>query len=206
VPEKIAAHTGREGYDAFLGELAAGPDGPQVKWAVEAWATGLGRPPGYVAPPVKAGVVEPPPGFDRPAVADATVRRIMAGIAAAGGFLGGLLGNGGLLLVFLLADVTVDVKYSGQSVEQGKVVLALVLAALMATGGVSGGAGAFAGWMYGRGDERPWAGFAASCGAAFGTGCLLFCLVGPGLITAMAMACSTFGAAFAAASRSGQRV
>lgn len=211
VPEKVAAHSGRDGYDAFLGGLAAdlardtGLDGPRAKWAVEAWATGIGRPPGYAAPPVTPRVVEPPPGFDKPRVADRTVRRVMAGVAAAGGFLGGLLGNGGGLLVLLVTDVAVDASFSGESVGMGEVALFLVVAFLMVVGGVCGAAGAFAGWMYGRGDERPWGGFAAACGAAFGTGCLLFFCVGPGLITALAMGCSAFGAAFTAASRGGHR-
>jgi hypothetical protein len=209
VPDKVAAHTGRDGYDAFLGDLAAGLardgglDGPQAKWTVEAWATGLGRPPGYVAPPVKARVVEPPPDHDQPGAADTTVRRVMAGIAAAGGFLGGLLGNGGPLLVLLLTDVAVDARYNGEAVEAGEVALFVLVAVAMIGGGVCGAAGAFGGWMFGRGDERPWGGFAAACGAAFGTGCLLFFCVGPGLITAVAMGCSAFGAAFTAASRGG---
>jgi hypothetical protein len=76
---------------------------------------------------------------------------------------------------------------------------------LMIGGGVCGGVGAFDGWMFGNGDERPWGGFAAACGAAFGTGCLLFFCVGPGLITAVAMGCSAFGAAFTAASRGGHQ-
>lgn len=209
VPDKVAAHSGRDGYDAFLGDLAAGLardaslDGPPAKWAVEAWATGLGRPPGYVAPPVTPRVVEPPPDHDRPAVADTTVRRVMAGIAAAGGFLGGLLGNGGPLLVLLLTDVAVDASYSGKAVGMGEAALFVIVALLMFGGGVCGGVGAFAGWTLGRGDERPWSGFAAACGAAFGTGCLLFFCVGPGLSCAVAMGCSAFGAAFTAASRGG---
>jgi hypothetical protein len=209
VPEKITAHNGRDGYDELLNAAAtvlareAGVGHLQAKWAVEAWATGLGRPPGYVAPPVKARVVEPPPDHDQPGVADKTVRRVMAGIAAAGGCLGGLLGNGGPLLVLLFTDVAVDAKYNGEAVEAGEMVLFVLVALAMVGGGVCGAVGAFAGWMFGRGDEGPWSGFAAACGAAFGTGCLLFFCVGPGLITAVAMGCSAFGAAFTAASRGG---
>jgi hypothetical protein len=211
VPEKIAAHNGRDGYDELLEGATvviaqeAGVGRPLAKWAVEAWATGLGRPPGYAAPPVTPRVVEPPPGFDRPAVADQTVRRVMAGIAAAGGFLGGVLGNGVVLLAMLVTDVAVDASFTGESVGMGEVALFLVVAFLMVMGGVCGGVGAFAGWMFGRGDERPWGGFAAACGAAFGTGCLLFFCLGPGLITALVMGCSAFGASFTAASRGGLR-
>ncbi|HET6572368.1 MAG TPA: hypothetical protein VFG68_02110 [Fimbriiglobus sp.] len=209
VPEKIAAHNGRDGYDELLDAATAllaqeaGVGRPLATWAVEAWATGLGRPPGYAAPPVTPGVVEPPPGFDKPQVSDRSVRRVMAGVAAAGGAFGGLLGNGSGMLVLLFTDRRLGTQYSSETEE---VVLYVVAAVLALVGGVCGGVGAFAGWMFGRGDEWPWGGFVAACGAAFGTGCLLFFCAGPGLITAVAMGFSAFGAAFTTASRGARRI
>jgi hypothetical protein len=213
VPEKIYQHPARDGgFDAFLADLAAALardaniDPVVAKWAVEAWATALGRPPGFVAPPVVPRVLAPPPP-DRlqPQVSDQGVRRIMAGIAAAGGFLGGMLGNGGGLLFILVSGAAVDAYYTGTSVGLGEVALAVVIGISMLAGGVCGGLGGFAGWLFGRGDDRPWAGFAAAFAAAFGTGCLLFFCLGPTLPTAMAMGVSAFGAAFTAASRGGHR-
>lgn len=211
VPERVYQHSGREGYDAFLADQAAalardaGLAEPQARWAVEAWATALGRPPGFVAPPVVPRVLEPPPEHARPGVSDKTVRRVMAGIAAAGGFLGGLLGNGGGLLVILVSGAAVDAQQAGEGVGAGEVVLIVAVVLMMLAGGVCGGLGAFAGWMFGRGDDRPWAGFAASGGAAFGTGCVLFFFTCPGPLVAGAIGVSAFGAAFTAASRGGHR-
>jgi hypothetical protein len=209
VPNCVMEHDGRDGYDEFLTATiqsfcASGEYDPaEAKWAVEAWATALGRPPGYQAPPPVARAIAPPPQ----AISEAAVGWIMKLIVAAGGFLGGLLGNGAAILFFLVAGVAVDSHYSHDAtVGQTQVAIAILMIVSMLMGGVLCGLGALAGWSMGKGDERPWSGFAAACGAAFSTGCFLFFVRGPGLSAAIGMAVATWGATFATASRGGRRI
>jgi hypothetical protein len=211
VPDRILQHSRADGYDELLDEVtadlsrSAGVDVRQAKWAVEAWATVLGRPPGYRPGPVVARPIAPPPGFEdpKPPISERGLRLIMAGIAAVGGFVGGAIGNGGAYLVIALTGIAVDAEFDHKAPGASEFALLLIVLLLMMMGGLAGAVGAFGGWLFGRGDAKPWAGAKAACGAAFGISCLLFLCVGPGLVTAMAQLFAAFGAAFTAASRGG---
>lgn len=176
-------------------QLAAATDTPpdEATWAVHAWASAVGRPPYSV---VGATRPKPQPPADAVVVAATTERAVMSGIAGLGGALGGLLGNGAVQMAL---HAVFAVKSSGQN--DARTISVLVLT--MAAGATLGGIGGAAGWWLGRGDERPWAGFAAACGAAFGTGCLAMMLRDPNLATATAMGLAALGATYTCASRGG---
>lgn len=209
IPDQILQTAGDGDYANFLTESAhrvaeaAGVDEGYGRWAVDAWATALNRPVGYKAPKVE---LRPKvPEKEKPAVSDTTLRRIMACIAGFGGFMGGAVGNGGAVLVLLVTDVAVDNKFYGKEVGNHEIAGILVLLFLMFMGGVFSGLGAFAGWLFGRGDQRPWAGASAAFGSAFGTACVCFFVTGPGLSCAIAMTISSFGASFGMAARGGYK-
>lgn len=244
VPDQVSQHTARDGYDEFLDGLAgslatsAKVGRAEAKWAVEAWATALGKPPGYVAAVPVARAIGPDPRESQPAVTDNTLKWVMASITAAGGFLGAALGtiitSAALWVSFSAVDASFAesnraIESEMAAVDEGELgtesdgdfnpgsdapaervpvitdaVFFLVLAIAGLVNGVIGGLGAGLGWLFGRGNERPWSGFAAAFGAAFGAGVVVsafripFAAIGPGV--------AAFGAAFAAASRGGNRV
>jgi hypothetical protein len=207
IPERILQHAGTDAYEAELAGMArelsdaAGAEPPEAAEAVTAWAEALHRPVGYQKPAVPDRVYPaegPDPAEER------RVRRLMALIAAAGGFLGTALGAGAVVTVFAITDATVGgpriLRF--QPTDAGARVLAVVVKVLVC--GAAGGLAAAAGWAWGKGDERPWAGFAASFGAGLAMALLLLSYVwsAPRLLT---VAGSVFGAAFTAASRGGYR-
>ena len=209
LPDQIMKNARRDDYREFLAtaatELArtAGIPHPSAKWAVESWAAALGRPPGYKPPPPVATVVEAPPVKG---ISELNLRLIMAGICAVGGFLGGALGNGGGLLILFVTDVAVEAEFNDKKMGMEDVAIAVVIGIVMLIGGVCSGIASFGGWMFGRGNDKPWAGFGAAFGAAFGTACLVFFFFGPGLLTAGIQAFAAFGASFTMATRGGNRV
>jgi hypothetical protein len=209
VPDQIMQNARRDDYREFLATAAeklakeAGLTQPAAKWAVDAWAAALNRPPGYRPPPPVAEVVEAPPVKG---ISQLHLRLIMAGICAVGGFLGGALGNGGGLLILFVTDVAVEAEFHEKRMGMEDVAIAVVIGIVMLIGGVASGLASFGGWMFGRGNDKPWAGFGAAFGAAFGTACLAFFFLGPGFVTAGLQAVAAFGAAFTTATRGGNRV
>ncbi len=200
--------------DADLARLAAdfaaatdtAPD--EALWAVNAWAATVGPSPS-AAPKPKARRRS-----DAISVSGRAERRIMAGIAALGGLLGGGVGNGALLYLLGFADGG-QVKYRVQSGgTQGAwtdgslspALVALFVGLSVGLGALFGAAGAALGWWMGRGNERPWAGFGAAWGAGMGTGSLFLFITGPGPITAALIGVTTFGATYTAAARGGRSV
>ena len=183
-------------------QFAAATDTPphEATWAVHAWASAVGRPPYSV---VGATRPVPKPPADAVVVAATTERAVMSGIAGLGGALGGLLGNGAVQMALYAVFSAVDAVHAVKSSDRDDARTISVLVLTMAAGAIMGGIGGAAGWWLGRGDERPWAGFAAACGAAFGTGCLAMMLRGPNLGTATAMGLAALGATYACASRGG---
>ena len=209
IPDQIMQNARRDDYREFLATAAtklareAGMAQPAAKWAVDAWAAALNRPPGYKPPPPADKEDEAPPPKGIP---EHHLRLIMAGICAVGGFLGGALGNGGGVLILFITDVAVDAEFDGKRLGMEDVAIAIVIGILMLIGGVVSGLASFGGWMFGRGNDKPWAGFGATFGAAFGTACLAFFFLGPGFLTAGLQAVAAFGAAFTTAARGGNRV
>ncbi|MDB5307944.1 MAG: hypothetical protein JWO38_2146, partial [Gemmataceae bacterium] len=82
---------------------------------------------------------------------------------------------------------------------------ALVLVVKMGIAGVAGGVAAGLGWMWGKkGDNKPWAGFAA----AFGAGVMMAVILlsfSSSLVRLVLVAGSVFGATFTTAARGGHR-
>lgn len=201
VPE-AAAKRGAD-HAQLAGDLAAAAGTPadEALWAVNAWAATVGPSP-LAAPKVKAKQMS-----DAVVVGATAERGIMTAIAAVGGLLGGGVGNGSLLLLMSLFDggsvqyrVTRD-GVTGPAMDGG---LSILIALSMGTGALLGAAGAALGWWMGRGNERPWAGFAAAWGAGMGTGSLFLFITGPGPITAAIIGVATFGATYTAAARGGR--
>jgi hypothetical protein len=211
LPDLILRHAKKDGYREFLRSAAddlrqaAGCSPTQARWAVEAWATAVDRPPEYEHGPVVARPIEPPPGYEepKPAISERSLRWIMAAIAGFGGFCGGALGNGGLMLFLVVTGLMVDYEFEKTKPGVGDYAVIIFIAVVMLIGGTAGGLGAFAGWMFGRGDAKPWSGASAAFGAAFGISCVLFLCFGPGIITAAAQCFCAFGASFTAAARGG---
>ncbi|MGL6076248.1 MAG: hypothetical protein ACRC8S_19000 [Fimbriiglobus sp.] len=172
----------------------------EAKWAVEAWAVSVKRPPGYVGS-LKAQVkyVDAP----KRTVSPRTERLIMMLIASAGGFLGGFFGNASSLFLYS-AFFLVDQQHSGRTATGTDAVVIIYFLFIAFLGGLGGGLGAAVGWWMGRGNERPWASFAAAFGAAFGAACLLtMTFRGPKLFSGIGIGMSAFGATYTCASRGG---
>ncbi len=206
----VASEVAKRGADlARLADdfaAATGTPPPEARWAIDAWAAAVGPSP-VVAPVAKARRLS-----DAVAVGAVAERRIMAGIAALGGLLGGGVGNGALLYLLGFADGA-QVKYRVQrdgvqgawsDGNAAPLVMALMVAFSVGLGALFGAAGAALGWWMGRGNERPWAGFAAAWGAGMGTGSLFLFITGPGPITAILIGVATFGATYTAAARGGR--
>jgi hypothetical protein len=208
VPKRIANQDARIGYDDFLSQLAdkfaaaAHTDREAATWAVGAWAFALGKPAGYrpVATAENAGRVyeEPPPPRQ-----EHMVQVLMATIVTLGGFLGGGLGGLMLPLVVMAADVAADYHTKGgpmsRTVTNTAVTSIAVLVAVAAVG-ASSGVGALAGWLLGRGSERPWASFGTAFATALGTNMVVLFCMGPLLGAPI-----QFGFVFAATYRSAAR-
>jgi hypothetical protein len=208
IPDQIMQNARNDDYREFLAMAAtrlatdAELAHPMARWAVEAWANVLNRPPSYKPPPPAAKDAEKP----EVKISELHLRLIMAGICALGGFLGGALGNGGGLLILFVTDVAVEAEFNDKRMGMEEVALAIVIAIVMLIGGVTSAIASFGGWMFGRGNDKPWNGFGAAFGAAFGTACLVFFFFGPGFLTACLQAFAAFGASFTAATRGGHRV
>ncbi|OWK34494.1 hypothetical protein [Fimbriiglobus ruber] len=167
-------------------------------WAVEAWAHAIGRPPGYRP---KARRIDPKPA-GQPARHRA-LRWVMGLIAAAGGGLGGFLGAGAFFMVMFLAGIAVDAGFGIKHKGSKDLALFIFLTVIMLAGGIVAAPAAFLGWMMGRGDEKPWSGFAAAFGSAAGTAAISYYVFGPTIISIVGIAMSTFGATYRTASRGG---
>ncbi len=201
IPDKVIELASKDGYDdalKALGEKFSKETGlANGSWAVERWAEGVGRAPGYVAPPPVAPVVERSPTVV--SAEKAALARAGMLIVTAAGALGGFLGNGGVLLFLHLVN-TGDAKTpEGQA---GLIGGTVVLLFLMCFGSIPGALAAFGGWKMGNGGGNPWPTAMAAFGAAFGSGTLF--IFGCGIFVApIAIAFSTFGATFKSAARGG---
>lgn len=212
VPERIVQFEGgAEEYNQFLlGEarkLASSAkllDG--AAWgAVECWAAGVGRPVGSEAPTTSAvRALETPE--QKKVVADDNLRLVMGLIAAAGGFLGGFLGNGLSFLLILVGVTAVDASGPNGKAPGAEHALAFLAVFVgMLTGGIAGGLGGLSGWLMGRGDQRPWVAFSACFGAALTTGAVVSALRGAGWTSAILIIGASFTAAYTSASSGGYR-
>ena len=208
VPEAVAKHAADLPRRTADFAAATGVPADEALWAVHAWAATVG-PSAAPVPVLKVRRRR----SNAVAVSALAERRIMAGIAALGGMLGGGVGNGALLLLMDFGTgggvkyrVTRDGVPGDWSDGGGStaLVMALMVALSVGLGALLGGAGAALGWWMGRGDERPWAGFRAAWGAGMGTGCLFLFITGPGPITAVIIAVATFGATYTTAARGGR--
>lgn len=211
VPHKIAQFTEPEGYEEFLLELsenyatATGVSREIAWWVVTGWATAQGRP----ARTPTERVVESPavPTEPRPPSRQqqTALRWAMCGIAAGGGFLGGLVGLALPLVILFSTDTLID--SSGEAARNKTAIAAVgsIIILLFCGLGSSGAAiGAGFGWYMGRGNQYPWTGFGAAfastatVAATFG-----FCCGPLNPITVIVLGVTAFGAAYTAAARGG---
>jgi len=212
IPEKILQHAGTDEYDNQLVRLgeefaaARGIDPVVAAEAVTAWATALNRPPGYRREAVPDR--EYPDEHKPDPAKEKTARMLMAIIAGAGGFLGTALGAGLAGLAMLITDVAVDdpktAAQMGEARPALQAVIAIAILVKMGIAGCASGVAAFFGWLCGKGDAKPWAGFAASFGAGFSLA-LIFLSFSGSLIRIGIIAGSVFGASFTTAARGGFR-
>jgi hypothetical protein len=192
--EPVLARLTRE----FAAKQKCSPE--EAKWAVEAWAVSVKRAPGYVG---HLEVLNRKPVAEVPTVSPKEERAIMGVIAALGGVFGAMAGNGLPWLFLYISYFAVDKHFSNREANAKDAVTILALLILMASSSVGGGIGAMLGWWMGRGNERPWAAFAAAFGAAFGTGCIYSMLFGPNWFATIPMGFAAFGAAYTSAARGG---
>jgi hypothetical protein len=212
IPEKILQHAGTDEYDAHLARLgeefaaARGIDRTVAAETVTAWATALNRPPGY-RPAAMPDRLYPEEHKPDPAE-EKTARMLMALITGAGGFLGTALGAGLAGLAMLITDVAVDdPRTAAQMGEARPAMHAVILVAILLKMGIAGcasGVTAILGWLWGKGDSKPWAGFAAAFGSGFSLA-LIFLSFSNSLIRMGIIAVSVFGASFTTAARGGFR-
>jgi hypothetical protein len=212
VPSQVLEAAERAGYveelQAVAADLAraAQMSDDVARWAVLAWATALNRPPGYVPPTLSAKREAAKTVEHKPPPPSRLARAVMAAVPGAGGFLGGLFGNHVGELVVQIAGAAAKARIHNRGNLDPASEAAIVWAVLlMLLGGVTGGVGGFTGWLHGRGDHRPWAGFAAACGGAFGAGCVGYLLAGAGGWTATIILGAAFGSAFTTATRGGYK-
>jgi hypothetical protein len=211
IPEQILQHAGTDEYEAQLARLgeefaaARGLDRAVAAETVTAWATALNRPPGY-RPAAVPDRLYPDEHKPDPAK-EKTAQMLMALIAGAGGFLGTALGAGLAGLALLITDAAVgDPRAATQMGEARPAPFAVIAFAILIKMGIAGcasGVAATLGWLWGKGDAKPWAGFAAAFGTGFGLA-LIFLSFSDSLIRMAIIAGSVFGAAFTTASRGGR--
>jgi hypothetical protein len=137
-----------------------------------------------------------------------TAQIVMALIAGAGGFLGTALGAGLAALAMLITDAAVDdpraAAQMGEARPASFAVVAFAILIKMGIAGCASGVAATLGWLWGKGDAKPWAGFAAAFGTGFGLA-LIFLSFSDSLIRMAIIAGSVFGASFTTAARGGFR-
>jgi hypothetical protein len=212
IPEQILQHAGSDEYEAQLARLgeefaaARGLDRAIAAETVTAWATALNRPPGY-RPAAVPDRLYPDEHKPDPAQ-DKTVKLLMALIAGAGGFLGTALGAGLAGMAMLITDAAVDdPRTAAQLGEARPPALAAIAVAILLKMGIAGcasGIAASLGWLWGKGDAKPWAGFAAAFGSGFSLA-LIFLSFSNSLIRMAIIAGAVFGASFTTAARGGFR-
>ena len=212
IPEQILQHAGTDEYEAQLARLgeefasARGIDRAAAAETVTAWANALNRPPGY-RPATATDRVYPDEHKPDPAT-EKTAQFLMALITGAGGFLGTALGAGLAGLAMLITDVAVaDPRAAAQMGEARPVAHAAIAVAILIKMGIAGcasGVAASLGWLWGKGDAKPWAGFAAAFGSGFSLA-LIFLSFSNSLIRMAIIAGSVFGASFTTAARGGFR-
>jgi hypothetical protein len=213
IPEQILQHAGTDEYETQLERLgdefaaARGIEREVAAETVTAWATALNRPPGYRRAAAAPDRVYPEEHKPDPSQEKAA-RILMALIAGAGGFLGAALGAGLANMVFLITDVAVDdpraAAQMGEDRPVGHTVIAIAIVLKMGIAGCMSGVMAILGWLWGKGDAKPWAGFGAAFGAGFGLS-LIFLSFSNSLIRMVIIAGSVFGASYTAAVRGGFR-
>jgi hypothetical protein len=211
IPEQILQHAGTDEYEAQLARL--GEEFAVSRWidrvaateTVTAWATALNRPPGYrpaVLDRVYPEELKPDPAAEK------TARILMALITGAGGFLGTALGTGLAGLAMLITDVAVEdpraASQMGEAHPVAHATIALGILIRMGIAGCASGIAASLGWLWGKGDAKPWAGFAAAFGTGFSLA-LIFLSFSNSLIRLAIIVGSVFGASFTTASRGGFR-
>lgn len=214
VPHKIAQFTEPDGYEDYLLELsenyaiAADVSREVAWWVVTGWATAQGK-------PLRQQLVATPASASAATLASASshllpvqLRLAMCGIAAGGGFLGGLTGLAIPLLILFGADVW---SASSENAESNRATLAAVgslfIILFCALGSLGAALGAGFGWHMGRGNQYPWAGFGAAFVSTATTAATFGFCCGPlNPVTVVVLGLVAFGAAYTAASRGGYSV
>jgi hypothetical protein len=207
VPEQILATAGTADYQLKLVEMGrdlakgCGIDSEEAAAVVTSWASALNRPIGYQRPALPTAG-DPQDEKPDPAT-EKKVRLVMALIAGAGGFLGTAIGSGAAMVALVLTDEALD-DGSGPPARVEPALRWLLIAVKVAIAGVAGGIGGFAGWLFGRGDQKPWAGFVAAFGAGFTLGAIFLSFSGS-IVRVIGVAVGVFGASFTAAARGGYK-
>jgi hypothetical protein len=216
IPEQILQHAGTDEYEAELARLGAefakarGIDRSVAAETVTAWVIALNRPVGYQPAPVPDRVY--PDSFDPSR--EKTAKILMTLIVGLGGFLGCALGTLFMIGVNVYL-VGVDVELFDKKVTErinigenitSRAAITAVILVRMGIAGSLGGVVAVLGWLWGRGDTKPWAGFAAAFGSGFGMSALTLSYFRFAVLFRLAIvAVSVFGATFTTAARGGIR-
>lgn len=174
-------------------QTEGGLEEADARWTVESWGRVIGRHPATARP-------ESIPTL-RPAetiLTDAQLTRLTVPIVAAGDAIGGGIGPGLVLMIFVSANKAL--KYTPE--VHNKLTPWLGIALFMSFGFVGGGLGAALGWLYGKGGPGAWTAAIAAAGAAFGSAALGIWCCGP-CVTVFWSFLSTFSAALHVANRGG---
>ena len=207
IPDRILEHAGSDDYAEKLASMsqeiaqARGIDPEAATGVVSTWSEALNRPVGYQKRVVPDRVY--PEEAKLSPVKEQTLKLIMLIIAGAGGFLGTALGAGAANLIMLATNVAVEGTQASGG-HRGVTMVVWAIAIKMGIAGLVGGVGAVVGWVMGRGDERPWAGFATAFGSGF-TSALILVSFGLSLIRMVEIGAAVFGATFTIAYRGGYK-
>lgn len=220
VPNRLLAYEATSGYTDFLNAQieefvqTSHLTPPDAKWAVDTWATALGRPRGfkYVPPVVDPAEFYPDPEKDKKY--DNFVKAAMLFIVAAGGFFGTFMAVALMPVIAWAFEVQViaqgGMMFGGDLLEEQRDnQLGIFLIAFVAAAGfgVVGAAAAIMGWLFAGGEEEPWATAAVASGTAFTSvfACifaLFLCCVPPLFFPFIHIFC-VFGATYKSAARGG---
>ncbi len=217
VPTRLLQHESRRGYDELLDEeirrfaKSQKIEWYDAKWAVECWATGVGRPRGFRpkrVEPVPQELYADPNEKDK---YDNFVKAAMIFIVGFGGFFGTFVAIA-LIPIFMWALegtlVSLTAGFGGALMDDNDDTAVFLVAFIAAGGfGLVGAAAAIVAWIFAGGEEEPWATASVASGTAFTTvficlGVTMVCCIPPLFLPFVHIGC-VFMATYKSAARGG---